>query len=73
MTKQDLINAGFTGRPFGMVYEYAKSINKKWHARVIMRGGKVISFYFLIDGEATHRPSTETEFWDIVNGIINPD
>lgn len=73
MTKQDLINAGFTGRSVGLVDEYVKSINKEWNAYVIIHKGRPISFYFCTDGETNHYPNTEAEFWGIVNGVINPD
>lgn len=73
MTKQDLINAGFICRPVGAVDEYVKSINKEWNACVIIYKGRAISFYFFTDGETNNYPDTESEFWDILNGVINPD
>ena len=73
MTKQDLIDAGFTGRAVGPVDEYVKPINKEWNAYVIIHKGRPISFYLFTDGETNHYPDTETEFWGIVNGVINPE
>lgn len=73
MTKQELIESGFTGRPVGPVDEYVKAINKEWNACVIMHKGRAISFYFFTDGETNYYPDTDAEFWGIVNGVINPD